>query len=96
MDDETYNHTVEEFLKYVEKKKEEAMDNFVEKQIEKMKTGIGALAEITGIFYTSLGHVPGLDTEETDIDRHILTRAFIDSFLDHTFNPGGKNENNAE
>lgn len=68
------------------------MDEFIKKQIDQMKTGIGALAEITGIFYTSLSSVPGLNTPESDIDKHILTKSFIDSFVDHIFNPGGKND----
>lgn len=95
MGDEEYNKAVENVMKIIQKKRDEAiknMENDVKKQIDQMKTGIGALAEITGIFYTSLSNVPGLNTSESDIDKHILTKSFIDSFVDHIFNPGGKND----
>lgn len=95
MGDEEYNKAVENVMKIIQKKRDEAiknMENDVKKQIDQMKTGIGALAEITGIFYTSLSSVPGLNTPESDVDKHLLTKSFIDSFVDHIFNPGGKND----
>lgn len=89
----THNKTIDELRDRLKKLEEDAMDKLIEKQIENMNTGIGALAEITGIFYTSLGSVPGLNTLEAEVDRHILTKTFVDSFMDHIFNPGGKNGN---
>ena len=61
------------------------MDNQIEKQIEEMKTGIGALAEIASMFYNSL-RVSNMT------ERLLLTKAFIDSFMDHLSNPRGSED----
>lgn len=66
--------------------------NDFEKKLEETTTAIGVMAEMTGLFYTSLASVPGLNGSENDIDRHVLTRAFIDSLFDHIFGNGAQND----
>lgn len=66
--------------------------NDFEKKLEETTTAIGVMAEMTGLFYTSLASVPGLGDPERDVDRCILTKAFIDSMLDHIFGNGVKND----
>lgn len=66
--------------------------NDFEKKLEETTTAIGVMAEMTGLFYTSLASVPGLSSSERDVDRCILTKAFIDSLFDHIFENGAKND----